>query len=616
MKHLDDINNDLQTGSTGTQNHPIDTRMDSIRPTVSDTPPTWNRPTEPEYVRHHPKVGSARIFFVVAMVFFVGCLGYFFYTFTVGGVSATEDRINVSIVGTSFVTSGVESNYDVIVENTNRVSLEKAVLVLSVPQQAGRADKVQKKILEKLKPGESRRESFPVTLYGAQFEDKKITASIEYAFPGSRAVLVKHSDFPIRIADSPVRLTVTGPKELIVGQDVTYEISFQSKTGIQDVGLKIEYPEGFDVTDTSLTPTAGKYYWEFAKLLAGKAEKLTIHGTFKGSSIAGVGTSLRVYIGSQSHDEKLLESIYAVEPYELQVSESVLSAQVSLNGSSAETYPVYPGTHLSGSVLVKNISQNPISNAEITLIVDGNIIDTSTLTAEQGFYNSQNSSIIWSKSSGSAELGLLAPGGSIVLQFNADVGSTLSSDSTGSVIVSVAGVSQTGDSIKAKNIDQITLQQSARLSLIQSTLYTNGVFDNDGPLPPVVEDPTTYTIQWTVPRQIVDYGDVRVTAQLPVYVDWIKSKPTKLINYNPTTREITWSPGLVSSQGATDPTMSFQVKITPSSSQVNTSPALVELVNISGKNLLTGSYNELKKQNHTTATSGDSEDISGNVVAQ
>ena len=90
---------------------------------------------------------------------------------------------------------------------------------------------------------------------------------------------------------------------------------------------------------------------------------------------------------------------------------------------------------------------------------------------------------------------------------------------------------------------------------------------------------TTYTVLWVVTNTVNDVGGATVTAILPSYVTFTgKMTPTDgSLAYDATSHTVTWKIGNVPSGalGSSALQAAFQVSLTPSSSQVQTSPILV-----------------------------------------
>jgi hypothetical protein len=615
MKHLEDLQNEMLTNGEDSPRF-IDTRMDGMVPESIHHPEfhVREKPQSPAFRK--PVMGSARNFLLMAFVFFLASIGYFSFVFGRGAGSVSEENIAIEIIGSSFVTSGASSEYEMVIENKNTSPIQSVVAVMEVPQPGGRAPESIRTTIGEIPARSQKRTKFPVTLFGAQFDERELKGVVEFTFPGSRANLKRSIGYPVRIAESPVRLEVTAPDRLVVGQQTAIEIAIVTQSLLTNVGLRVEYPDGFEVESTSLSPAAGSYFWEFGRLPANKQTTLVIKGSFRGIPILGTANSFRASVGSLSRDDRILSNIYATRSREVVVGTAGLTAVLFAGGSSDDRVALFPGSDLSGYVLVTNTTSTPIRNASVALDFSGGNFDYSRVRIGTGYFDSANSRVSWSPQSGSVDLALVSPGQTIQLEYAIGTKSTwIQSQQVGRVDVSVQGQTESGELISAQNIDSLEISESARLGLVQKTLYVDGSFENSGPNPPKIGESTTYTIHWTLPRQIVDFSEVVVLGVLPVYVEWLDQvDPSNAsVQYDPVTRIVRWSQGDVLARSASDPSVSFQVRMTPSIIHKQTTPTLVGSVELSGVNSLTRETFKYIKQEHTTRLRGDSVATSGSV---
>ena len=157
------------------------------------------------------------------------------------------------------------------------------------------------------------------------------------------------------------------------------------------------------------------------------------------------------------------------------------------------------------------------------------------------------------------------------------------------------------------NISQITqkftIKVNSGLVISQKGYYKSSDISNSGPIPPKVGQATTYTINWEIKNYFSDAKNVKVKATLPQNVSLtgqiMPQDESSNFSFDSASREIVWSAGdIVAGTGVTgDPvTLSFQVSLTPDSSQKGSVAPLIGQVQISGENQFT----------NTTITSQDS----------
>lgn len=128
-------------------------------------------------------------------------------------------------------------------------------------------------------------------------------------------------------------------------------------------------------------------------------------------------------------------------------------------------------------------------------------------------------------------------------------------------------------------------------------------------MPPKPDQETTYTLTWSVknPSNTVSAG--KASATLPSYVRYLGSvTPSgESVAYDERSRTVTWNLGEVKAGagfGAAAREVSFKVGITPSTSQVGSTPALTGRVIFSGDDRFTGSRVSAEGNPSTTSVVG------------
>ena len=151
---------------------------------------------------------------------------------------------------------------------------------------------------------------------------------------------------------------------------------------------------------------------------------------------------------------------------------------------------------------------------------------------------------------------------------------------------------------------------ASRVALDARATYATGPLENTGPFPPRVEEPTTYTVVWTVSNTSNDLSDTKVSAALPSYVEWVGlvSPSTESVSFNNVGGEVVWQVGTVSAgSGHNRPAreVAFQVRLVPSISQVGMSPVLIGAPTLTAHDVFTGTTRRAVSRELTTAVSSD-----------
>ena len=143
------------------------------------------------------------------------------------------------------------------------------------------------------------------------------------------------------------------------------------------------------------------------------------------------------------------------------------------------------------------------------------------------------------------------------------------------------------------------------LRLFARGFYFSGPFQNTGPIPPQADKETMYTVSLSARNSSNSISNGLVKTTLPIYVKWTgKVYPDgEGIAYNESTREVTWNAGRIPSGGSRD--ASFQIALTPSVSQINSTPFLTGDVTLVGTDDFTTTDITDKKAALTTYISSD-----------
>jgi hypothetical protein len=140
--------------------------------------------------------------------------------------------------------------------------------------------------------------------------------------------------------------------------------------------------------------------------------------------------------------------------------------------------------------------------------------------------------------------------------------------------------------------------------------YYTGPFKNTGPIPPVHDKETTYTIIWSTVNSSSDVSNVIVKTTLPSYVKWLSqvSPQGEDVTFNSLGGEVLWKAGDVKAgSGINSPARSvaFRVAVTPSLNQVGERPTITGDTVISGTDAFTKEILNITKKGVNTELTND-----------
>ncbi|MEI7425249.1 MAG: hypothetical protein WCK10_03980, partial [Candidatus Staskawiczbacteria bacterium] len=175
------------------------------------------------------------------------------------------------------------------------------------------------------------------------------------------------------------------------------------------------------------------------------------------------------------------------------------------------------------------------------------------------------------------------------------------------------------------NISQIaqkfSIKVSSGLAISQKGYYQSYDLTNSGPIPPKVNQATTYVINWEIKNHFSDAKNVKVKAVLPNNVSLtgqiMPQDEASNFSFDSVSREIVWSVGdVLAGTGVNgDPiTLSFQVSLTPNSSQKGLVATIIDQVQVSGENQFTNTAITSQDSGVDTMLPDDLTNSGGGVV--
>lgn len=567
----------------------------------------------------------ATLFFVASVVF----AGYMFFA---GSNMVSPDNINIKIAGPAFIEGGEELALKVTVENKNSTSLELADMIIEYPKGSvspnGTTENSRmRKSLGSIAPGRKSEDIVRLMLFGEEGSDKNIKFTLEYRIAGSNAIFVKEEMYTVKISSAPINLKVEAPSDVGSNQELAMNIKLDSNSSqdVKDLLLQVDYPPGFDFASSEPKPTYGNNVWVVGDMKTGDSKQISIKGLVNAED--SEDRTFRIYTGSRSQsDEKSIQTVYNSIFQTIKIKKPSLETRVSLNNDLSTTISSQGEKAVRGEIVWKNNSPAKIDDGEISIKVTGNTLNKYSVVAEHGFYNSASDTIVWNKNT-YGDFGSIEPGESGSLSFDFSSLPLVSENGTITtspkidldITVKWRGFASDGSQGEFTSVSKKTVRILTDLQITPRALYYSGPFQNSGPLPPKAEKETTYTIVWTVTNSSNPISSGVVRATLPSYVNWIgKVSPDgESVTYNESTREIVWTAGEIKSGTglSTRPKeVAFQVKLTPSLSQINKTPMLLSETAISGFDQFTKNDIKVVRPGLTTLLSTDSNFKYGNEL--
>ena len=434
---------------------------------------------------------------------------------------------------------------------------------------------------------------------------------------GSNATFFKEAD-PLRfkISSSPVIVRADTLKKISSGQDADVELTIisNSPSPLSQVLVKAEYPTGFDFTRAEPAPTYGQNMWLLENLEPESEQTITVTGIVVGKETDEYAINFTVGVPNE-REGQTLASIFATAQTQFEIEQPFLDIDMSIEGSREEEFAAEPGTRSNVLVEFTNTLEDPLYDIEIEVQLSGNAFSIRDVGPSSGYYDPSKNTIIWDVSN-TPDLREVNPGQTKNLTFSVDPSKSVSRTPQINIEVN-AKARRVSESQVAENLvgtASRVIKIVTAPTLDAEVTHGNGVFVDSGPVPPVADEETTYTVTLIVENGSNEITDAIVTTSLPQYVTWLdETAGTGELSYNPTTRTIEWAAGDV--DATSEAVASFQVSLLPRALQVGTTPVLVSEQRVRAVDRFTGSVVRASNPPLTATLAGE-EEGSGRVRAE
>lgn len=576
-------------------------RRDLERPDVRGVAREWSKkiPKKEEVSEKVFQKSFLKKLLLFSIGFFVVAVSLSVYFIWIEPRVTSPSNIDILVKAPASVQGGEEVQFQIIITNKNDVALESADLRVELPEGvlvdgARLSGDRYTESLGRLSPGQSHTSDLELTFFGEENIERSIYINLEYRADGSSATFSKDKEYTVVLATSPVSLSVDIPNEVNSGESFAISIDTISNSNsvIEDFLVVANYPFGFVFKDANPRPTYGDNIWFLGDLSPSARKEITIIGTLDGQP--NEERTFKIESGVQDvSNTRTIDVLYNSFTQTVPIKQPFIAVDFTLNGSESKEVPVKSGTRVSGEIAWENNTDSRILNGQLSIVLDGEIVDETTIRPDKGFYDSSKNTIIWNQNT-DRSLQVIESGEGGMVRFAFDVQSLLGTTgfSNPSVDLSLEfrgeRVSPGFPSETIRVTDARTMKVSSALQLSAFARYSVGPLTNIGPIPPQAEEPTTYTITWVIINSSNRISNARVRSSIPLYVTWknVVFPSGETVQFNATSGEIVWDVGSISAGERKE--VSFQVEFLPSISQVGTIPVILFQSDLEGSDTFTG----------------------------
>lgn len=457
--------------------------------------------------------------------------------------------------------------------NKNTAPLLNASLTLEYKKGDGSQDE-QEKVYEKRDIGivnsnENKRQDFDVVLYGAEAEQRDVKLKLEYKVAGSNAVFNKVVTVTTVLKTPQIAVHVDGPQTLSLNQNGTFVISVKNNsatTSLRSV-LQLTLPNTFTVVSQQPRAISKGTVWSIKPLAPGESSEVTIVGSISGTQ--GETTSMKALIGSEGNSQSNVGVVYSSHVMDIKLRSSPLNFIVGLDTEGGSAEKIRYGDRAVITVTYVNTSDKTLRDVSFKMLVAGDAPIIKKIDPTDGNFDSINQTISWDSSNLSG-LTTIAPHDSGVVRVVVPI--VLSGSNSPLLKIALTGSATSASKDDVVSTFNKTWAVEGRAALGAKTTYTNSPFTNSGPVPPVANMETTYTIHLLVSAQNA-LTNTKVSFILPSYVSWrgVTSDQSK-VSYDSKSRTVTWMPGAINADSSV--TTDIGVIVKPSQSHVGYMPSI------------------------------------------
>ncbi len=591
MKRLESLRERLYARGSGDQSitrhdlreSDVPGQGSDIRP-AAPTAPLTTASTPMPMTTSKTRRSFRRVLALLGLIFFVGALlvsGAFLF---LGNNTISGSNISIDVSGPITIGGGETMGIDITIANQNTLPIESATLIITYPRGAqstieqGKELFTERQQLNNIKPNEVVKVPLRMLVFGEENDTKTLEVAVEYRVAGSNATFYKEAlPFEFRVSSSPVVLNVNTVKSISSGQEATIELVVQSNSteDLTNLLVKADYPPGFEFSESNPETVSGQDTWQLKTIKPGEKSTITITGVVTGSEGDEHGFDFTVGVANE-RDAFSIASILSEREIEMTIERPFLNVDVAVNGETSEIVTIEPGSTAGVSISFTNALETTVYDGVIQVELGGNALNEVSVKAEDGNYDSTTNVLTWD-SIDMNSLRELLPGEREAVRFSVEPKRDIRENPEITLVVTIQGNRIGEDRVPEQVVGTIsrTVKVVSVANITSSSLYTEGPFNNSGPVPPVAERTTEYTLLLAVKNGTNPVTGAEVTASMPAYVTWLdRTSDDNVTTYNPANRTVKWSIGELKANEYKE--VWIQVALKPSLSQVNQTPTLLE----------------------------------------
>lgn len=463
---------------------------------------------------------------LLAFILFIGAIS----SFWLSGPSFREKDVVFEIEGPTQVGSGEEVIYKLKYSNKTRSTLHNLSLAFFYPE--GSAVLVNGRILEdhsedftidELAVGEKGEREFSAFLIGEKGSVRVAKANLSFKAGTLSSTFEKDISLSTTIVSAPITLTLVAPPNAVSGASIQYILDYRntSDEDASDLILELDYPDGFIPRDFEPEPDSRKNTWNIKSLKKGNGNRIIVGGVLNGKEGENkvVSVKLKRKISGEYVDYQKSSAVTVI-------SNPVLGLEVLVNNSN--DYAAILGDRLNYTIKYSNNTNINFFGMNLSVKLEGDTFDFSTLDTRGGFYDDSIRTITWNPSV-MADFQNFTPNIKGQINFSIALKSAFPSIIPGAsqdrfVKVSVKfRTQQVPDDFGEDEVyvlSNLVTKISTQPTVNQLIYYNDPSLGSSGPLPMKVGEETLFTVHWQLTNSGNEMKDIKIISTLLPGIEW------------------------------------------------------------------------------------------------
>ncbi len=552
---------------------------------------------------------------IIIGVAIIGVLAYFAFR-KPPVVAPKEANVNINVSVPETVPSGAEAVYKITVQNNDSQKLVKLELELAYDDgmiyqsSQPKTENLSGTLfgIPDLLPGQNAAVFLKAKVSGSVNDQKTLNLKLHYSYSNFNSEFVKSASSVVRLVASDVVLELGGPTQANNAEPVVYTVKYQnnSSSEIKNARIKMTYPAGFNFAAATPLASLGNDTWNLGTLAQNGSGQIQIQGSFDAAVSAGESKTVKAEFLSLGSDGQF----YSQNTSEFITAISSLPLLISQTLDNNTSGVVDPGDNLTIRLRYQNNARTAATGVNIQVDLDSRAVDLTSLRAEGAQIN--NSTIVWNAASVS-QLENLRPNDSGQLSFSFKLNNPATKDSSKNLTL-ISSLK-----IKSNEYQSYFPGNTLNLKISSPAAIAETLSFISGSLPPQVGKATVYKIRLALTNSSNDFTNGVLTAFLPAGATSgsFTSSESNNVQYDSALNKLIWTFGqLPANTGrfSQPKILEFQIRLSPSASQVHQSPILVKDINFTAKDAFTGQDVSVLGDNITTANLAGQNGYNGSVV--